>query len=350
MRSMAGSRGELDPRLLASLVHAQGEIAAQLNLSQLAAAAARRAMELTGASGAAVELADGETVVIRGAAGVEAVRLGARVRQSGSLSGLSMMTGKMYVCHGSDPGLDALAAAGPEARATVVVPLQDWGIIVGALRVVSLDRGTFEPGQVEVLQILGRFVGAAVARAVAFEAAAHGSMHDALTGLPNRALLKDRLDHELSSAQRTRQAIGIVFLDLNGFKQVNDTLGHQAGDVLLVEVARRLGKLLRGSDTLARLGGDEFVVLLPQLADAGSMDLVVRRIRAAIARPFVIGGHRVSVGASIGTCYADDPRAEAAELLARADRAMYDQKRLHQARRRAGSGPQARPVRSRAAV
>ena len=319
---------------MSAVIQAQADIASKLDLEQLTAIAAEQAQALTGAAGAVLELAEGDTLVFRGVSGSAARHLGLRVKRKGTLAGECMTTGQAYRCDDAerDPRVDQLTCRRLGARSILAVPLTDWGAIVGVIKVLSPDPAAFGDAEVELLRILAGFIGAAIARAFAFEAASHGSMHDALTGLANRALLDDRLAHELSVAARTRQAIGIVFLDLNGFKQVNDTLGHRCGDCLLVEVARRLSRLVRSSDTLARLGGDEFVVLAPQLADPSALDMIVRRIRSVIGRPFAIGGQKVSVGVSVGTCYADDPRVDAKELLARADHAMYAEKRTNRNR------------------
>jgi diguanylate cyclase (GGDEF)-like protein len=150
----------------------------------------------------------------------------------------------------------------------------------------------------------------------------HLAFHDALTGLANRALFLDRLGHALDLATRSQQAVSVAFVDLDGFKAVNDSLGHAAGDALLVRVAERLRGALRTADTLARLGGDEFAVLIEQDEDATS---VAEVMLAAFQPPFQIDERAVTISASIGVA-SERPGTEAAEpaaLLHRADMAMY---------------------------
>ena len=148
------------------------------------------------------------------------------------------------------------------------------------------------------------------------------SLHDDLTGLPNRALLRDRLSHGLAQAERQGAALAVLYLDLDGFKAVNDRLGHAAGDELLMEVATRLRATLRTSDTAARVGGDEFVVLCEFLRDDEEADKVSERIASSVGRPYDLSPGRAFVTASIGRVLSrggDDPEA----VLARADAAMY---------------------------
>ncbi len=167
------------------------------------------------------------------------------------------------------------------------------------------------------------------ARAQAVQAAdalEHLALHDALTGLPNRTLLHDRLAHALRLVERDATALALLLLDLDRFKAVNDTLGHQAGDALLQQVAARLQGALRISDTVARLGGDEFAVLLPG-ADRDGAVQATQTLLAALVAPVRLEGQTVQVGASIGVALAPAQGREAAVLLRHADRAMYVAKR-----------------------
>jgi diguanylate cyclase (GGDEF)-like protein len=155
------------------------------------------------------------------------------------------------------------------------------------------------------------------------EQAMHDALHDALTALPNRTLLADRFEHALRADQREGSATGLLLIDLDRFKEVNDTLGHHSGDGLLVEIGKRLSNALREVDTIARLGGDEFAVLLPKIDGVEGALLVARRLRTALIQPFVLEGIEVAIDASIGVVvsrlHGDDP----VTLLQRADVAMY---------------------------
>nr|MBP7545165.1 diguanylate cyclase [Acidovorax sp.] len=149
---------------------------------------------------------------------------------------------------------------------------------------------------------------------------------DPLTRLPNRALLPDRLAQAMARARSEQHGLAVCFLDLDGFKAVNDTHGHEAGDELLVIVAQRLLAHIRTGDTAARLGGDEFVVLLCDLRDLHECEQVAQRLLRAICEPMVVEGHTVQVGASMGIALYPQHGSQAEQLLRRADQAMYQAK------------------------
>jgi diguanylate cyclase (GGDEF)-like protein/PAS domain S-box-containing protein len=151
--------------------------------------------------------------------------------------------------------------------------------------------------------------------------------YDGLTGLPNRLLLSDRLSQAMAQTQRHGQIIAVAFLDLDGFKEVNDEHGHDVGDELLRQLANRLGAALRASDTLARLGGDEFVIILPELDDTAGCADVLERIIALCSEVLPIGGRPIRISASVGvTFYPQAAAVDADQLIRQADQAMYQAK------------------------
>jgi diguanylate cyclase (GGDEF)-like protein len=153
------------------------------------------------------------------------------------------------------------------------------------------------------------------------------AMRDPLTGLPNRALFLDRAEQAIRAAARTGGRGAVLLLDLNGFKAINDTRGHKAGDELLVEVASRLCTRVRASDTVARLGGDEFSVLLNGDADTEDSARIARDLQAAIEKPIVIDGHPCRVSASVGRAHYPADGTDVSALLELADHGMYADKR-----------------------
>ncbi|CAA9587757.1 MAG: diguanylate cyclase/phosphodiesterase (GGDEF & EAL domains) with PAS/PAC sensor(s) [uncultured Thermomicrobiales bacterium] len=158
------------------------------------------------------------------------------------------------------------------------------------------------------------------------------AFHDPLTDLPNRALFLDRLGHALARARRDGRRSAVLFLDLDRFKDINDSCGHDAGDRLLVAAAARLRGCLRDEDTLARQGGDEFTILLEEVADAEAAALVAERLAAALDAPFPIGGQDHRVTASIGVVLTDGTYSRPEDLLRDADIAMYRAKEAGKAR------------------
>ncbi|TMP30842.1 GGDEF domain-containing protein [Pseudoalteromonas rubra] len=155
---------------------------------------------------------------------------------------------------------------------------------------------------------------------------AYQAMYDALTGLPNRRLLLDRISQDLKQIERQTHLSALLFIDLDRFKRINDAMGHDAGDNLLLEVANRLNHLVRRTDTLARFGGDEFVLLLSQISDVEDAAKVAEKILTSLALPFTINGFEVISGASIGIAIMPDDAREQQEILRRADLAMYKAK------------------------
>jgi len=153
------------------------------------------------------------------------------------------------------------------------------------------------------------------------------ALHDALTGLPNRRLLMDRLSLAIAHARRNTSTMAVMFLDLDGFKQVNDTLGHEAGDTLLSMVADRLVAAVREEDTVARMGGDEFVIGLWEAAHADGVAGLASKVIQAVSRPYRIQGREVRITASVGVAIYPKHGKEAETLMKRADQALYEAKR-----------------------
>jgi diguanylate cyclase (GGDEF)-like protein len=158
---------------------------------------------------------------------------------------------------------------------------------------------------------------------VASDALRHETLHDSLTGLPNRVLLLDRLGHALDRTARTGGSLGVLYADLDGFKAVNDRLGHAAGDDLLKEVAGRLQRVVREEDTVSRLGGDEFTIILAGNESPTEVEQVAQRLLQAIARPFSLRGQECFVGTSIGIALFPGDGEDAEALIKSADTAMY---------------------------
>ena len=151
--------------------------------------------------------------------------------------------------------------------------------------------------------------------------------YDALTGLPNRVLLADRLQQAMSQAQRRKNKVAVVFLDLDGFKNINDSHDHEFGDLLLVHIANKMKSVMREGDTLARFGGDEFVAVLLDFPNLPSSVPVLERLLHTCAETVIIKGKQISISASIGVSYF--PREEeldADQLIRQADQAMYQAK------------------------
>jgi diguanylate cyclase (GGDEF)-like protein len=176
------------------------------------------------------------------------------------------------------------------------------------------------------------------------------AFHDPLAGIPNRALFEDRLERAIANRRRSGEGLAIHSIDLDRFKQVNDTLGHGAGDELIRQAAARLSALVREIDTVARLGGDEFAVLQIGVQDVNGALLLSQRIVAELDRPFDLKGHEASVSASVGVVYSDDMSSEPEDLLRQADIALYEAKTSGRNRYQLFAGELDHAVRARRAL
>jgi diguanylate cyclase (GGDEF)-like protein/PAS domain S-box-containing protein len=203
------------------------------------------------------------------------------------------------------------------------------GAVLGTFAMYS--REVREPDQIEIqlVDMATRIAGIAIERQLAEERINHMAHHDALTGLPNRVLLMDRLDQAILAAQRNERSVTVAFIDLDNFKVINDSLGHGCGDELLKIMADRMLRCVRGSDTVVRLGGDEFVILLTnQSAAVGRSAEMIAKLQTRITEPVSIDGHLLQVTCSMGLAAYPKDGADASTLLMNADAAMYRAKEL----------------------
>ena len=223
----------------------------------------------------------------------------------------------------ADPRAIRRFASAYGMRGAFCIPLVSGGRTLGVAAFAS--RVVREPDArlLEAAGVIGAQIGQFLIRKQAEEAVRFVATHDSLTKLPNRVMFAQRLEHALGQAARHGRRLAVLFIDLDRFKVINDTLGHDVGDALLRELARRLTESLRASDTVARLGGDEFVVLLEELTDPLYVTSVAQKLTAAIAQPLVVAGGEYHVTASIGASTYPDDSADAQALLKNADIAMY---------------------------
>ncbi|HUO72524.1 MAG TPA: EAL domain-containing protein [Solirubrobacteraceae bacterium] len=217
------------------------------------------------------------------------------------------------------------------ALSGVTVPIVGSGGPYGILGAQSLHLRQYSPGDVDFLQSLANVLADALERQATEDRIRHSALHDPLTGLPNRVLFLDRLDQALARLRRRESLCAILFLDLDHFKLVNDSLGHQVGDDLLAEAAPRIKQAVRMSDTVARFGGDEFGILLEDISGEHEASQMAERIASVFTRPFVLAGSEHFVTTSIGIALARGGEV-AEELIRDADAAMYRAKEHGRAR------------------
>ena len=248
--------------------------------------------------------------------------LSARVIRSGTAL-LLTADGNGTICANGEFG------AGTPSLDWLGVPLIARGDTLGALVVQNYSGDArYTDADKQLLQFVSTQIAAAIERKQTETRLRHIAQHDALTHLPNRKLFDDRLQAALDHARRAHSCLAVLYIDLDHFKQVNDSLGHAAGDRLLHEVARRISGCVRESDTVGRMGGDEFVVLLTGIKQAAHALLVAEKIRAGLQRPFALDAQNVSTMASIGVATYPEHADAGHALLRIADQAMYRAKKL----------------------
>ena len=268
--------------------------------------------------------ADGRSLVRSGGSGwpQDAELGGVLAGGAGTVAALALDGRERVVATGpAQAELATLAGWDPAVTAAVVVgsPGRPFGVLTASDR----RARTFPPSDLDFLTAVANLLGGAIARWQAEAEIRHQAFHDPLSGLANRTLFRDRLDHALATHRRTGAALAVLFVDLDDFKTVNDSLGHQAGDRLLVAVAGRISACLRPQDTAARLGGDEFAVLVEQLEGTDGATTMAQRLLAALADPVPTVDRYISVGASVGIAFTVGGQATGETLLRDADTAMY---------------------------
>jgi diguanylate cyclase (GGDEF)-like protein/PAS domain S-box-containing protein len=207
-------------------------------------------------------------------------------------------------------------------RSMVSVLIEAGDLKYGVLGAYSREHSVFTCDDANFLRAVGHVLGSAIQRRLSEDRARHDALHDPLTGLPNRSLLLDRLEHALYRSQQQGTKVAVLFLDIDNFKLINDSLGHSTGDELLRAVAPRLGTAVRPADTIARFGGDEFVVLAEDLEDEREAHMLAERLAGSFTTPFVLQGEPHVLTASIGVVMSSGANA-AGDIIRDADAAMY---------------------------
>ena len=239
-----------------------------------------------------------------------------------------------------DTSKDPLFDDRPWEGSIISLPLKIGQKVLGVMNIALKRRHEFSEGEIRVLEFLGDQAAIAIQNAKLYEQAQqeiadrkkaekaiqHLANHDALTGLPNRRLFNERIILEIARSQRNQLQFSLMLFDLNQLKNVNDSFGHNIGDMLLQAVAQRLLGLLRKSDTVARMGGDEFFLILPEMNQLEGATLTAERILSALSTPFHLEANQINISTSIGVAFFPDDGETAEELLKKADLAMYKAK------------------------
>lgn len=322
----------LNPGILLEVIKTQTEIERMgLDLGAVMQLVTRQTQKLTKAAGAIVELAEGEEMVYRAAAGIAEPQLGLRLNRIGSLSGQCVHEGQILRCDDSenDPRVDREACRKVGLRSMLVVPLKHNESAVGVLKVVSPSVNAFSDENIELLGLMSALIASAMFHAVKFESNElyYRATHDSLTGLANRALFFDQLRLCLAQGDRHGDQMGILNIDMDDLKPINDNFGHRAGDAALREVGARLQAACRKHDTVARVGGDEFGIILSRVNGRNGAKEKCQQLAEKISVPFQFENRDLNLGASIGLAVYPEDGKSIDELIETADQSMYENKR-----------------------
>jgi diguanylate cyclase len=303
---------------LRAIIRTQTEIAASdLEPEAIMQLIAERAQELTRASAGLIELAEGEEMVYAVASGEATPYLGMRLEKEASLSGRCVIEERVLRSDdtGSDERVDGEACRRVNACSMICVPLSHQEETVGVLKVYAPEAHHFDDGDVETLELLSDLIAAHLSHANLYASETRDSRRDALTGLLNRRAFEERFPVELARAARSERPLALVLLDLDGFKGVNDRLGHPAGDEVLRAVAGILDQS-RSADDCFRIGGDEFAILMPE-TEAIHARTAAERVADQIRSAGLGDG---TIGASYGLAASTNRDSDA--LFAAADRVL----------------------------
>jgi diguanylate cyclase (GGDEF)-like protein len=288
------------------------------------------AHELLGSRDGSIMLVHGEDELRTVYASGESAARGARLRFGEGIAGRVAATREPLLISGViDPERRAHeAGAHPPPTSSLSVPLVHRDVLLGVLNINAGAGYTYNEHQLRALSLFGEQAAAAIANARLFEEQrllasqnVYQALHDLLTNLPNRALFLDRITHALSRRRRKDQLLALLFLDLDDFKLINDSLGHSAGDEVLISFADRLRSSVRSGDAMARFGGDEFAVLVEDISSPAHAVAAAERILSLFAEPFTVGGRSVWLRASIGIAVESLIASSAEALLRNADTA-----------------------------
>ncbi|MYN44845.1 diguanylate cyclase [Pseudoduganella sp. FT93W] len=323
---------QLDPAILLEIIQVQTEIArCGLDLGQVINLVCQHSQQLARGCGAVVEIAEGSFMVYRAASGTAAGQLGMRIPLEGSLSGLCVTSNQSLVCHDAltDARVDKRACQAVGLRSMVVVPLSHGSQAVGVLKVIATEPGRFDARAIAILQLMSGVIAAAMYHASKYDIDQlyHQATHDAMTNLPNRAHYFDRLRSTLALAERQRHKVGILGVDMDGLKFINDTYGHRAGDAAIREIGQRLRQEVRQADLVARIGGDEFMVLLTDIGDQQQIEAKVEHLVQQACRSYHFEGNALPLSVSIGSAIYPDDGHHIETLTELADQAMYQRKK-----------------------
>ncbi|QIB68692.1 GGDEF domain-containing protein [Aminipila butyrica] len=328
------NQSNISSDILMEVINIQTAIVQQgMDLSSIMDLVTLRTQHITNAEGACVELIEKSELVYSAASGIAEKYLGLRLNMENSLSGQCIEERVALISNDieKDDRVNKEACRKIGLNSMIVIPLICGNDVVGVLKVLSAKTCHFNDESIKILGLMSGLIAAAMFNAISTGESEllHKATHDSMTGISNRSLFYDRLRQRLLQASRKGESFGIISLDMDGLKEINDTYGHRAGDAAIKEVALRVGKTLRETDTFSRLGGDEFGIIVAEALDREEIRALIRRIDGEVIKPFEFEESKINLRASIGYALFSEDGIELEVLIEKADKSMYEVKRAH---------------------
>lgn len=323
---------------LLEIIKVQTEVAQQgMDIGNIMDIVVQRTQIITNAEGASVELIEKSELVYSAASGMAERFLGLRLDIENSLSGECIKRRVPLISNDieSDERVNKNACRQIGINSMIVIPLIYNNEVVGVLKVLSAEVGHFDDEDIKILELMSGLIAAEMFNAMKNEESElfYKATHDSLTGISNRSLFYDRLRQKLSRALRKHEEFGIISLDMDGLKEINDNYGHRAGDAAIKEMAFRISKTLGELGTVSRLGGDEFGIIITTVVNRDDIISLIHQIDCEITKPFEFENFKIDLRASIGYAHFKEDGIELEVLIEKADKSMYEVKR-----ERKGSG------------
>ena len=317
---------------LIEIIKVQTEVAQQgMDMGNIMDIVVQRTQIITNADGASVELIEKSELVYSAASGMAEKFLGLRLNIENSLSGECIKMRVPLISNDieSDERVNKDACRKIGINSMIVMPLIYNNAVVGVLKVLSSKVDQFNDEDVMILELMSGLIAAEMFNAMKNEESElfYKATHDSLTGISNRSLFYDRLRQKLSRALRKHEEFGIISLDMDGLKEINDNHGHRAGDAAIKEIAFRIRNTLGELDTVSRLGGDEFGIIVATVSNRNDITSLIHRIDYEIIKPFEFENFKINLKASIGYAHFKEDGIEMEVLIEKADKSMYEMKR-----------------------
>ncbi len=326
------NQNDIDKDKLLEVIKLQTEVAQQgMDMANIMDIVVQRTQLITNSDGASVELIERKELVYSAVSGTAEKFLGLRLDIDNSLSGecISMRIPLISNDIELDDRVNKNACRKIGIRSMIVLPLIYNNTVVGVLKVLSGKVNHFDEEDIKILELMSGLIAAEMFNAMKNDNSElfYKATHDSLTGISNRSLFYDRLRQKLSKALRKNEEFGIISLDMDGLKEINDNYGHRAGDAAIKEIASRIKMTVDKLDTVSRLGGDEFGIIITKVVDRNDIPSLIKRIDYEITRPFEFEGIKINLKASIGYAHFKEDGIDIEVLIEKADKSMYEVKR-----------------------